>query len=259
MNQMTPEAALAIEALQVAQAILKEAAKGPVLVAHQEGRDIKLEVDRLSEEAIIGVLKGSGVPILAEESGATFPVSARNELSFWVVDPLDGSYNFARGLGLAGISLAYVEKGEPVLGAIMDLASGTWFMGGRSCSAYDSLGGAVCVSKMTQAGKAMLLTGFPVHRDYSMESLSQMVSHLRLFKKVRMLGSAVRSLQLVASGVGDVYWEEGIQFWDIAGGIALIQAAGGVVRWRFVHEDRWLCRVVAAATEEVATDLWPLI
>ena len=85
------------------------------------------------------------------------------------------------------------------------------------------------VSAGDEAGQAVLATGFPTGRSYDPENLSEFVSNVQRFKKIRMIGSAAMSLVYVASGVWEIYHEENVFLWDVAAGLALVEAAGGMV------------------------------
>lgn len=190
------------------------------------GKDIKLGADRAAESVILQTLAGqSDYPVLAEESGVTGSIDER---PYWVVDPLDGSMNYSRGLGLECVSIALWQRDEPLLGVVYDFGRDELFSGlvgsGASCN------GVPCsVSSVTDRGQAILVTGFPVGRDYATDSLAGFVSQVRAFKKIRMIGSAALSLAWVACGRVDAYWEEGIKLWDVGAGLALVRAAGGWV------------------------------
>ena len=90
-------------------------------------------------------------------------------------------------------------------------------------------GESLRVSAVDEAGQAVLATGFPTGRSYDPENLSKFVSNVQRFKKIRMIGSAAMSLVYVASGVWEIYHEENVFLWDVAAGLALVEAAGGKV------------------------------
>jgi len=193
------------------------------------GRDIKLVADRESERVILEALRPTGLPVLSEETGAS-PDWLR-EGTFWVVDPLDGSFNFQHGFPLACISVGLVEGGRPVAGVIHDLGANCTVGGAVDAGAYEN-GRRLAVSATGDWAQAALTTGFPVGRAYDEKSLAAFVQLVQRVKKVRMLGSACASLLSVARGVFDAYHEEDIWLWDVAAGLALVEAAGGRVQTR---------------------------
>ncbi|WP_417454749.1 inositol monophosphatase family protein [Kiloniella sp.] len=191
-------------------------------------RDIKVKGDLLAEEIIISGLKaGSEFPIFSEEAG--WAVEDQEDQSFmWVVDPLDGTYNYSRGVPLCCTSIALVKGGVPRLGVINDFNRNEIFYGEVNSGAWLN-GEEINVSTTTEPNSSALMTGFPVNRDFSAEALSCTALEFGRWKKVRMIGSAALSLAQVACGRADAYHEENIMFWDVAAGLALIEAAGGRV------------------------------
>jgi len=87
------------------------------------------------------------------------------------------------------------------------------------------------VSETTEISKAVLCTGFPVSTDFSQKSLLGFIEDIREYKKIRLLGSAALSLAYVACGRADVYMENDIKIWDVAAGISLVKAAGGMFKY----------------------------
>src|SRR4051812_41590933 len=112
-------------AIEVVHECGRELRSSTPLIESSVGKDIKLDVDKKSHEIIMGKLRGSGIPILSEEGD---DVDIR-EGNFWVVDPLDGSLNFSRGIPLSSVSIALMEKGEPVLGVVYDFNREETFSG----------------------------------------------------------------------------------------------------------------------------------
>lgn len=221
----------------IAQGV-KEIGHSRLIGSHIEssvGRDIKLEADRLADAAIKSFLAAkSNYGILSEESG----YAAGSEGEFrWIVDPLDGSFNFHRGLPFYGCSVALWHDNTPVLGAILDIERQELFSGAVGLNVLLN-GKPVSASDVAQEKDAVLCTGFPVAADFSSGAMDDHYQRARRYKKVRMLGSAALSLCQVACGRADYYFEQGIQIWDIAGGLALIKAAGGKFSMEFLGEGK---------------------
>lgn len=188
------------------------------------GKDIKLRADREAEAIIMGQLRPTGIPILSEEAGADRLLDLNSR--YWVVDPLDGTFNYQRGFALWAVSIALMEGSRPLLGAIYEGLTGRCYIGGRGLGAA-SEDRAIGISGVGDTSQAALATGFPVGRDYTEESLHKSLARIQRFKKIRMLGSAASSLLAVAKGEFDLYLEEGICLWDVAAGLALVEGAGG--------------------------------
>ena len=192
-----------------------------------DNRDVKVVADQKSEELIVGVLTGgSAFPVLGEEKGWQGQSDAG---SFnWIVDPLDGSANYAREIPLCCVSIALIRNEKPVLGVIYDFNSGDLYSGIVGQGAWLN-GKPMTVSSVRERSKAILVTGLPVRRDFSAEAMADFAKDMSDWQKVRMIGTAALALAYVASGRADCYREENTMFWDVAAGCALVEAAGGNV------------------------------
>jgi len=194
-------------------------------------RDVKLECDIRLNRLIARQLQAmSSYPVLSEEEGFSKGRGDDKE-HLWIVDPLDGSLNFLRGIPLSCISIALWRETEPLLGAIYDLNHDELFTGLVTEGAWLN-GMPMKVGNVVEESEAVLCTGFPVSTDFSEPALLNFVNDVQSYKKVRLLGSAALSLAYVASGRADAYREQDIAIWDVAAGIAIVKAAGGVVHFR---------------------------
>ena len=189
------------------------------------GREVKLHADRRAHDRLSELLADSGVPVVSEEEKASH---GANLDEVWVIDPLDGSYNFSRELGHSVVSCAYVVNGSPVLGALYDLVDASTYVGGRDHPSRRN-GRSISCSSVARLDAAVLCTGFPARFSFSNDVVDPYFSFMSSFAKVRMTGSAAHSLCLLARGAADCYAERSIMFWDVAGGIALAQGAGARV------------------------------
>ncbi|MEK7108911.1 MAG: inositol monophosphatase family protein, partial [Patescibacteria group bacterium] len=185
------------------------------------GKDIKVDADKSAHALILESLKPTGIPVLSEEDD-THDFSASLQ---WVVDPLDGSLNFLRGIPACAVSVALVQDGEPLLGVVYDFNRDELFGGVVGAGAMLN-GKKISVSAVREKGEAVLMTGFPSYTDYSTEALGKYIEVVQAFKKVRLIGSAALSLAYVAAGRADAYYEKDIKIWDVAAGLALVKAAG---------------------------------
>lgn len=199
-------------------------------VEKELARDVKIKADRELETDIVGrLLKETAYPILSEESGY-LGVKEKSSNYRWIVDPLDGSLNFSRGIPINCISIALWRGLEPELGVVYDFNRSEIFSGvvGEGASLN---GKSIKVSGIGEKSSAVLCTGFPVATDFSKTAILGFVEQIGVYKKVRLLGSAALSLAYVACGRVDAYMENDIKLWDVAAGIALVKAAGGAVRF----------------------------
>lgn len=192
------------------------------------GKEVKLIADRELNSVMLQKLKKlSSFNILSEENDEK--VLNQNDYN-WILDPLDGSFNYLRGIPIYCISLGLWKGLEPVLGVIYDLTQDDIYHGIIGENAYKNKI-KISVSSVNISSDAVLCTGFPVNYSYSKDNVINFVNSVKNYKKIRLLGSAAMSLSFVASGVVDAYIEENIMIWDVAAGIAIVKAAGGQVNF----------------------------
>jgi len=207
------------------------------------GRDVKHLGDIDSEEIILKHLEQhSEYPVLAEETGEHGRTNS--DIPMWVVDPLDGTLNFSRGIKFYCISIGLVHDENPILGVIYDFKANELFSGIVGQGAWCNKN-KITASNEKKTENSVLATGFPVNRDFSSKSILNFIEQIRCYKKVRLLGSAALSLAYVSSGRMDAYMEEDIMFWDIAAGAALVKAAGGYISIENSNTKKWAKNVSA--------------
>ncbi len=194
-----------------------------------DGKDVKVSADKRAEDLIVAQLShATPHTILSEETGW---IQRNSASGVWVVDPLDGSSNYSRDFPACAVSIAFVREGRPVMGVIYDFYRDELFSGftdGDSAGAWLNHV-PMRVSVESEKGKATLMTGLPVRRDFSPEAMRAFGEEMAAWRKVRMIGSAALALAYVAAGRADQYHEENSMMWDVAAGCALVEAAGGTV------------------------------
>ena len=189
-----------------------------------DGKDIKLKADIEAEEFIKRHISSkSNLPMLGEETGKSVEDLGR---SFWVIDPLDGTANYSRGIPICCVSIALIHDMQPVIGVIYDFNNEDLYEGSLNSSACLN-GEAIEVNNNTDEKESILLTGLPLLTDYSDSALVAMTKDFQKWKKIRMIGSAAMASAYVASGKADMYKESGAFLWDVAAGAAIINAANG--------------------------------
>lgn len=256
MAEISPsdiEQALAVakEAVRQAGDLLRKLYAAPLEVVSEAAHDIKLKADQIAEAQILKCLeKGFPLPVLTEESGEHGHLEETSMM--WVVDPLDGTFNFSRGMPMCCSSVGLWRGGEPVLGAVYDFFADELFFGvvGGEARRNDTV---IHPSSVTTIEQAALATGFPHHRDLGDESMSRFLAQVRGFKKIRMLGSAALMGAYTGCGWLDAYIEDDIWLWDVAGAAAVARAAGCKVQVRPGTAGRWARIVKFAATPELFT------
>lgn len=206
-------------------------------------RDVKVLADAKLESIILERLsENSQFAILSEEAGY-LATDEQKEDYFWIVDPLDGSVNFSRGIPFNCVSIALWKGMDPLLGVIYDFHHKEMFSGLVGDGAWLN-NSPIMTSEVAEKKHAILCTGFPVRTDFSNKSLNDFVLKIKEYKKVRLFGSASLSLAYVACGRVDAYSENDIMLWDVAAGIALVKAAGGIVQYSST-QDANILRVFA--------------
>ena len=215
--------ALAERAARAAGLFLAAGPRQDAALTHESARDIKLQADRVAEDRIVDILAGTGIPIVAEERSAETP-APRCGLHR-IVDPLDGTMNYFQGIPFCCVSIGLWNGDEPQAGVVYDFDRNEMFSGMAGAGAF--LNGAPVHVRSVPPERAVLCTGFPAGTNFASDAVSRFVDHVRLFRKIRLLGSAALSLAYVATGRADVYFERDIRIWDVAAGLALVRAAGG--------------------------------
>ncbi len=189
-------------------------------------KDLVTEWDLRSEEAIRAVLaeRTPGIPVLGEEGGGE--KAARR----WIVDPIDGTVNFAHGLPIWCISIALATGNELEVGVVYAPRLGWWFEAAAGHGTFDASGAALHVSTTARIDRALLATGFPYDMATNPRNNFAEWEHLQnVASACRRCGSAALDLCMVAAGWFDGYWERHTKAWDIAAGALIVREAGGRV------------------------------
>ena len=191
-------------------------------------RDLVTEWDARSEELIRRVLQehAPGITVLGEEGGG----DAGNAAQRWLVDPIDGTVNFAHGLPVWSVSIALEENGQPTIGVVVAPVLGWWFEATAGGGARDGSGAVLRCSQTTQLDQALLATGFPYDRATNPDNNFAAWEHMqRRAGACRRLGAASLDLCMVACGWLDGYWEGRLAAWDLAAGAVIAREAGATV------------------------------
>jgi myo-inositol-1(or 4)-monophosphatase len=222
----------------------------PQAVLSDAGHDVKLQADRDAEALILERLAASGYAVLAEERGLLGTLA--EGAPYWVVDPLDGTFNYCRQTPICCVAIALMVGDAPVLGVTFDFNRNEMFEAIVGEGARLN-GHPMCIAKSRPKEQAVLATGFSVYRQYDQETLKRYTRHFLDYKKVRMIGSAALSMAYVACGRFDIYLDDNAMLWDVAAGVALVQAAGGYATLEQVEGTSW-GRVTRAAADPTLLD-----
>ena len=221
----------AIETAREAGQILLEKFGRELNISKKGEIDLVTEADLASEKLIIERIK-SYYPkhsILAEESGEMIIADGANRWK-WIIDPLDGTTNYAHGYPCFCVTLALEHDGEIVVGVTFDPTRNELFAAekGKGATLNNK---PIRVSDTEKLSESLIVTGFP----YDFKGKENFALHLNDFllksRGVRRDGSAAIDLAYVACGRFDGFWEEGLRPWDVAAGVLLIEEAGGRVSY----------------------------
>ena len=221
---------VACEAARQAGSLL-ESRTGKILEIRKKTSavDLVTEMDLRSEQVIVDCILRHfpGHEILAEEKGQTS--GQRGSAYRWIIDPLDGTTNYAHGYPMFCVSIAVTVDGAVTAGAIYHPPMKEMFSATRGGGAWLN-GRQLSVSEVDELGEALTVTGFPYDvRTPPHTNLNYFTRFLTATRAVRRDGSAALNLAYIAAGRFDGFWELKLQPWDIAAGLLLVEEAGGKV------------------------------
>jgi myo-inositol-1(or 4)-monophosphatase len=237
--------------------ILRDRFDQPHDVRFKSTVDLVTEADQASEDLIADRLRTlcPEHDLLCEEGSVGAAVGAAFR---WVVDPLDGTTNFAHGLPTFAVSIALEDAGIPVVGVVYDPMRDELFLA-RKGGGVTLNGAPIQVSRVDRLIASILATGF----SYDFENRARQAEVWRDFltrvQAIRQTGSAALNLCYIAAGRLDGYWERGISPWDVAAGAVIVTEAGGVVsdmRGGTFHSDD---REIVASNGKLHPDLLDVI
>ena len=214
-------------AAEEAGRVLMEKYQAGVTVAYKGAIDLVTEADLAAEQAVVAIVRQRHPDhdILAEEGD----YGRRGADQRWIVDPLDGTTNFAHGFPWFAVSIAVEVRGEVALGAVLNPCNRELFFAERGQGATLN-GRRVQVSSTADLDKAMLATGFAYDHKISPENnYAHFERFQRAARAVRRAGVASLDLACVAAGRFDGFWELKLKPWDVAAGVLLVEEAGGRV------------------------------
>ncbi len=222
--------------------------EGPLDVMRKGEVDLLTQVDLRSQEVILKTLRKAFPQdaFLAEENQEGHHASLKGPI--WVIDPLDGTTNYAHGFPFFAVSIAFREHGTTQFGLIYQPLLRELFIAHRGRGATRN-GKPIHVSRSPKVAESLLATGFPYDRRISPRNNLDLFHHFELAALcVRRAGAAALDLAYVAAGRLDGFWEPKLSAWDVAAGILMVQEAGGRVtdyRGKLVR-DLWGGEVVAS-------------
>jgi myo-inositol-1(or 4)-monophosphatase len=217
-----------IKAAETGAAVMKSYFNGKFEISNKEGiNNLVTEADHASEKAIFEVIKKDFPDhyILSEEAGEIIQDSTYK----WIIDPIDGTVNFANGIPICCVSIGVEQAGKMILGAVYNPFINEFFFAQRGFGATLN-NKLIQVSTKTEVVKSSMVTGFPyTYLDTPNGPLQVFEKLIRKGVPVRRLGSAAIDLCWVAAGRFDGFYEHELQAWDSAAGFLMVEEAGGKV------------------------------
>jgi myo-inositol-1(or 4)-monophosphatase len=218
---------IAERACREAGALQLEGLKKARQISFKSTINLVTDVDHACEKTIVQMIQGAfpDHDILAEEGSGV-----RKDSEYkWVIDPLDGTTNYAHGYPLFCTSIALEYRGEIVLGAVFEPNRGEFFLAEKGSGAHLN-GQRLAVSSAAKLDHALLATGFAYNvRETANNNVDHFTNFLLSAQAIRRDGVAAVDLCYVAAGRYDGFWELNLFPWDVAAGYLMILEAGGVV------------------------------
>ncbi len=227
MHNIDNYVALGTNIVQEAGFLLRDRLNTDLKISHKGTIDLVTEADLAAENLIVGRIQKAFPEhsILAEERHSL----AQDEAVKWVIDPLDGTTNYAHGYPVFSVSIGLEIAGITEWGAVFDPMRDELYTARRSGGAYCNQK-SLCVSKVQSLGSSLLATGFPYDiRISELNNLKNFCAFALCSHGVRRSGSAALDLCHVASGRLDGFWELKLNPWDCAAGYLMVREAGGRV------------------------------
>lgn len=217
----------AIEAAREAGAVLRADFERPKKISYKGEVDLVTESDKRSEALIVAKLRERfpAHAIVAEEGSRGAAAGAKY---CWHVDPLDGTTNFAHSYPCFAVSIGLLEDGEPIAGAVLNPIANELFTAARGDGACLN-GKRIQVSPVEKLATSLVATGFPTHQRANNRNIYYYWEFTMRSHGVRRDGSAALDLCSVACGRFEGFWEFGLNSWDTAAGMLIVQEAGGRV------------------------------
>ena len=220
--------------------------------------DFVTSADKRTEKILIEELQKAhpDYGIVTEETGIINKTNTKNR---WVIDPIDGTFNFMNGVPQFAISVGYEEENEIKCGVIFNPILNEMFCAEKGNGAYLN-NSRIRVSKKNKINEALIVTGGPKGASKIKDKIfSEYISVSNNVSNVRKFGSAALDVAYVACGRFDGYWQRELNYWDIAAGIIILKEAGGYVDFFDEDENAPLKKNILASNSFIHEELRELI
>jgi len=241
------------------QEMLGESRASKGVTTKRNAADLVTQADRMTEDHIVRLLRERfpNHGVVAEE-GTAHPGGDYR----WIIDPIDGTTNFAYGVPLFAVSIALEHKGDLIAGVVYHPSMDELFAAERGHGAFLRRNGhekTLRVSDQATVADSVVATGLPYAIRETGHNIPEIERLMRTAIEVRIIGTAALNLAYVAAGRMGAFWEPGLNAWDIAAGALLVQEAGGRIsdtQGRPFHVD---CRNVLATNGRVHDEMVRLL
>ncbi len=226
MIEIEPTLTAAIEVARTAGAILRQGFGRERTIEYKGEVNLVTEYDRRAEALIVSALQERFPDhrVIGEEGSDTGPEESPYS---WLIDPLDGTTNFAHRFPVFAVSIALLERGEGLVGVVFDPTRDELFAAGAGLGARLN-DEPISVSQTAELDKSLLATGFAYDRRTAADNnVGNLARFVRRCQGIRRAGAAALDLAYVACGRLDGFWEMGLHPWDVAAGTLLVREAGG--------------------------------
>ncbi len=217
-----------IKAALEAGKILKENFGGDYKISSKDVvSNLVTEIDKKSEDKIFEIIKKDFPShyILSEEAGAIVQDSEYK----WLIDPIDGTVNYAHSIPITCVSIALEKAGEIIMGVVYNPMMNEFFFSEKDNGAFLN-DNKISVSKNKDFKRSLLVTGFPYDSSsYKPNPVSVFKKFIMIDVPIRRLGSAALDLCWTACGRFDGFWEYNLNAWDVAAGYLILKEAGGMI------------------------------
>lgn len=208
--------------------IIREGFGKNISIEYKSGENnLVTEIDKASEKHIINFIRKEFPfhSILAEEGGGV----KKNSEYIWVVDPLDGTTNFAHGLPIFSVSIGVQKQNKTIAGVVYDVMRDVVYAAETGSGATGN-SNRLAVNSNDKLNHSLLVTGFPYNKAENPEgAFERFIAFTKKARGIRRLGSAAIDFCYLAAGVFDGFWEVYLHPWDICAGKLIVEEAGGIV------------------------------
>lgn len=218
------------------------------------------QADKEAEKVIIETIK-SKFPqdeIICEESCPVIN-EIKKDKRYWIIDPLDGTVNFAHKLPIFCISIGILEKNNIVEGIVYNPITKDLYYAKKGFGAYKN-NKKILVSKIKNLYNSLLVTGFPYYTHKNPKRVFKLFNKFAITAQaVRRLGSAALDLCMVAEGIFEGFWEENLQVWDVAAGSLIVKEAGGKISDYSGGKNYLFGKTIIASNKKVHNQMLEII